>query len=354
MALQIETLRPYLNGQWIRILSALSPELAPAIARIGKHVACPVHGGRDGFRLFKDADETGGGVCNTCGVFRDGFELLSWLYGWSFYQSIEAIGQVLGIQSHQTVPTPMRCRKATAWKRIKQKEDKALIDRLNQVWDQTMTLSDPQANPARLYLHRRGITTKHQQEWDRVLRFHPNLPYYDEDGRWVANYPALIGKVVTSKGLSATFHRIYITDGGLKAPVDQAKKMMPVPSHHSIAGGGIPIGNSQEILGVAEGIETALAVFEATGQTCWSAVNATLLARFEPPKNVKMLYIWADHDRSKAGLNAAQDLSVRVRQKGIATEILVPPIPIHIDGKSWDWNDVLNSYSALGFPQVPK
>lgn len=53
LPLQIETVRPYLNGQWLQILAALVPELDAAIARKGRHVACPVHGGRDGFRLFK-------------------------------------------------------------------------------------------------------------------------------------------------------------------------------------------------------------------------------------------------------------------------------------------------------------
>ena len=91
LPLQIETVRPYLNGQWLQVLAALVPELDAAIARKGRHVACPVHGGRDGFRLFKDAEYTGGGVCNTCGIFHDGFELLSWINGWNFAQSVEAI-----------------------------------------------------------------------------------------------------------------------------------------------------------------------------------------------------------------------------------------------------------------------
>ncbi|WP_306462800.1 primase-helicase zinc-binding domain-containing protein, partial [Klebsiella pneumoniae] len=53
LPLQIETVRPYLNDQWLQVLAALVPELDAAIARKGRHVACPVHGGRDGFRLFK-------------------------------------------------------------------------------------------------------------------------------------------------------------------------------------------------------------------------------------------------------------------------------------------------------------
>ena len=54
------------RGRWERVLPDLAPALKDAVERRGKHVPCPVHGGRDGFRVFPDVDETGGGVCNTC------------------------------------------------------------------------------------------------------------------------------------------------------------------------------------------------------------------------------------------------------------------------------------------------
>ncbi|OOY49374.1 DNA primase [Solemya velum gill symbiont] len=323
LPLQIDTVRPYLNGQWLQVLAALVPELDAAIARKGRHVACPVHGGRDGFRLFKDAEYTGGGVCNTCGIFHDGFELLSWINGWNFAQSIEAIGQVLGIQPGQ-VPTRVIPSNAVDWKTKKQEEDKAIIHRLNQTWGETLSLTDTRAQPVWNYLHRRGIVTRLRPEWDSVLRFHPNLPYHDEDGLFIDSYPALLGKIVTQQGRSATFHRIYLSEDGFKAPVEKPKKMMPIPSDRTITGGAIPIGEPGEVLGVSEGIETALA----------------------------MLYIWADHDLSESGLNAANELKKKAWQKGILTQVLIPPIPTSLGVKSWDWNDVLNVYGAIGFPKV--
>ena len=47
-------------GRWERVLLTLAPLLKDAMERKGKHVPCPVHGGRDGFRVFRDVDETGG------------------------------------------------------------------------------------------------------------------------------------------------------------------------------------------------------------------------------------------------------------------------------------------------------
>ena len=65
-----------------KALSALAPELNNAIANVGKHVKCPLPGherSKDGFRLFFDFPQSGGGVCNTCGIFANGVLLLSYI-----------------------------------------------------------------------------------------------------------------------------------------------------------------------------------------------------------------------------------------------------------------------------------
>ena len=54
--LHIDTVTTYLNGQLLPVLAALVPELDVAIARKGRHVAWPVHGGGVGFRLVKDVE----------------------------------------------------------------------------------------------------------------------------------------------------------------------------------------------------------------------------------------------------------------------------------------------------------
>ncbi|MBW2135795.1 MAG: hypothetical protein JRG72_11325 [Deltaproteobacteria bacterium] len=68
-----DTIREQARGRWSRILLTLAPELETAVQKAPRHVPCPVHGGKDGFRLFGDWEETGGGICNTCGNFPSGF-----------------------------------------------------------------------------------------------------------------------------------------------------------------------------------------------------------------------------------------------------------------------------------------
>ncbi|MDO8827801.1 MAG: primase-helicase zinc-binding domain-containing protein [Methylophaga sp.] len=72
------------RGSWLSVLDSLAPELERAISKPGRHIGCPVHGGKDGFKLFRDADISGGGICNSCGAKPDGFSLLMWLRGWRF------------------------------------------------------------------------------------------------------------------------------------------------------------------------------------------------------------------------------------------------------------------------------
>lgn len=96
--LDVTTVREAARGHWDAIFCALAPTFKVAMQRPGKHVPCPVHGGKDGFRLFEDYREAGSCVCNTCGNFRDGFAALQWLHDWSFAYTLSRVASVLGLQ----------------------------------------------------------------------------------------------------------------------------------------------------------------------------------------------------------------------------------------------------------------
>lgn len=86
-------------------------------------------------------------------------------------------------------------------------------------------------------------------------------------------------------------------------------------------------------LALAEGIETALAVHEATGWPAWACVSATGLERVALPPEAKEVVICADHDQ--AGLEAARKLAHRLLGEGRRVRLAVPPVA----GK--DWLDVV-------------
>lgn len=99
--LDVAVVREAARGHWDAIFCALAPMLKAAMQQPGKHVPCPVHGGKDGFRLFPDYATAGSCVCNTCGTFRDGFETLEWLHGWGFAETLKRVSCVLGLQPRQ-------------------------------------------------------------------------------------------------------------------------------------------------------------------------------------------------------------------------------------------------------------
>jgi len=338
MRIDASAVRELARGRWLGILGQLAPELETALARVGRHVGCPVHGGKDGFRLFKDAAVSGGGICNSCGAFPDGFALLMWLKGWSFPETLEAVAEALGLSESGSVP-PAQC-----W-RPKREEDPKVLERLRRTWREGLSVSHPKADPLRHYLRRRGLNPT-ILDGTRELRFHPKLAYF-EDGRIRGRFPALLALVRDAGGKAVTLHRTYLTPDGRKAPVPAPKKLMSVWGQ--INGGAVRLGAPRSLLSVAEGIETALAVREVTGLTVWPTLSCTLLERFEPPARVTTLLVWADRDRSGAGERAAKALEQRLSAR-LKVLVFTPGLPIPQGKKSLDWLDVLVEYGPMGFP----
>lgn len=86
------------KGHWDMIFQILAPTLKEAMTRPGKHCPCPVHGGKDAFRLYPNYHENGSCVCNTCGCKRDGLATLCWVNDWDFKTALSKVAEVLGIQ----------------------------------------------------------------------------------------------------------------------------------------------------------------------------------------------------------------------------------------------------------------
>jgi phage/plasmid primase-like uncharacterized protein len=324
-------------GRWADILGAIAPALAPALSRPGRHVPCPVHGGKDGFRLFRDLDETGGGICNTCGAFHDGFALLMWANGWTFPEALQAVANELGM----TVDRACEARRVRSLRpRPKERDRESVIEALNRVWQQALDPADRRAAPLRAYLANRGLS---EVKLDgEVIRFHPALGYWQRDDRnepeLVGRYPAMVALVTGADGAPVTVHRTYLTLDGRKAPMLAPKKLMGYPGNR-LMGGAIRLFAPGPTLGVAEGIETALAVRMRTGMPVWSALSAGLLARLEPPAETSLVVVWADRDRSGAGEAAALTLRERLHERGITVAVHLPPGPVPAGEKGIDWAD---------------
>jgi phage/plasmid primase-like uncharacterized protein len=342
-----EEIRAQARGRWGHILAALAPELAEALERAPRHVPCPVHGGRDGFRLYKDYEDNGGAICNTCGSFPSGFRVLQWLKGWDFPEVLAALAELMGGGLPEVRPS---IRPGNGDKSGNRQDDGKIRRSLRRTWMEAVDLHNELAKPGRFYLARRGISAAVYNTLR--CKCHPNLVYWEKDQGEAGRYPALLFLLSDPHGQVVTLHRTYLTSEGFKAPVENPKKTMPYPSDRQLTGAAVRLGEPiDRTLGIAEGIETALAVREATGQVCWAATSAALLEKVLLPVGVRRVVVWADNDLKKAGQKAALRLAERLVKEGRKVKVQIPP-GLPPENKSWDWNDVLLHQGLAGFPKT--
>jgi putative DNA primase/helicase len=202
------------------------------------------------------------------------------------------------------------------------------------IWVASIGLSDTLAEK---YLNARGIQTP-DNGWPNVLRFHPNLPYPGKP--WP--YPVLVCRVDDAAGDLTAIWRIFLRDDGRKADVETAKLGLG-PS----AGGAVRLNGIASHIGIAEGVETALAAWLLTGRKIpvWSGLS-TALSNFQVPLGVSRVTIFPDGDRpmrrkgseyepaEPAGRKAARSLFARLTRHGVRASIAAEPPP----GK--DYNDL--------------
>lgn len=339
------------DGRWRDIFGSLCPELVNAQSRPGKEFECPGCSGKR-FRIFKKtAGETSGGMCQSCGYKADGFALIQWVNRWGFHETLQQVGSLLGVED----PHGRKGIGSVPARSIPKTQvndpgpsNKWTINWLNNTWSQCIALTDPQAEPARLYLRSRGILVWDRPGLARAIRFHPALPYQHENGKKEVA-PAIVAAITGADGKGVTLHRIYLTPKGEKAFGSETKKMFAIPSDRTLVGACIQTSPAGEEVNICEGLETALAVETGMERPVWPMVNAYLLEHFQPAPGTKLVVVWADKDRSKAGQDAADALAFRLQEQGIEVRIELPWGAIPMNAKGIDWNDMLMLHGSNAF-----
>ncbi|MBI1209274.1 MAG: ATPase, partial [Azospirillum sp.] len=180
--------------------------------------------------------------------------------------------------------------------------------------------------PAAAYLASRGLPVPACPD----LQFHPSATYHDT----ATGYPALIAVVRESLAQRLGIHRTYLSaDGSAKAAVPKPRMMLG-----PVAGGTVQLVplDASPVLGIAEGIETALsALFACPALPVWAALSAGNLEKLDPPAQVTRVVLLADHDASGTGLKAAERAAARHYAAGRRIWIALPP------RKGDDFNDLL-------------
>lgn len=166
---------------------------------------------------------------------------------------------------------------------------------------------------------------------DEVLRFHPACPF---KGAKVPALVALFRDIATDKPCG--IHRTALLPDGRDRDRVKGRAMLG-----RAAGAAIKISPADEVelgLGLAEGIETGLAVIGFGWSPIWACASAGGVAAFPVLPGIEELTVFADRDPNNAGQKAAHTCAQRWSNAGVAAAARLP------HGIKADWCDVAGGH----------
>jgi putative DNA primase/helicase len=293
------------RGRWHGILPAIG--ISEKFLK-RKNGPCPMCGGKDRWR-FTDIDGKGTWWCNNC-KGGNGVALVMRFSGLPFTEAAQRIERVIGGVAPADAPATER-------------SDQHKRDALNALWKSGRSVRAD--DPVDRWLHSRGVG---MQNYPKCLRAGMRIRHSGPPVSW---HPTMLAMVTDTSGKPATIHKTYITTDGTKAAVDKVRMFCAgsVP-----AGGAVRLTSPEPILGIAEGIETALAATKMFGIPTWAALSDWGVDKFEPPADTKRLMIFGDNDTHCAGQRAAYSAATRLSAR-LEVEVKIP------EKSGTDWNDVL-------------
>lgn len=315
--IDVEKLKHDSVGRWYGILERLGIDV-PQDPK--KHGPCPICGpGENSHRFrFDDKDGCGTWICTQCGA-GDGWSLAQRALGLRFIDACHIIAEIVGGVKVDIKPQPEF--DIEARKRL-----------LNGIWTSSkkLTKDDPVAS----YLASRKIYTLPQN-----VRYNPGC-YCSEKKTEIE---AMVALISGNDGKPCGMQLTYL-DGNKKADLETTKvtyKLKP----GSLSGGAVRLVNpTQNKVGVAEGIETAMAAYHLFGIPTWATLTAWQMETFEPVDGITQYVIFGDNDKTFRGQKSVYVLANKLYLKKC---IVDPQIPV-VTG--CDWADELMRNSKQPTP----
>lgn len=337
-----ERLHRLASGRWAEVIDRAGIEVG---SNPNKKTHCPLHEDNKPKFRFENKNGDGNWHCAVCG-HGGGMDLLMKAKGLSFTEAAKLVIDMFEGNAGVAMPS-------SAPRKVYAPQERSVDDierrraAYAKVWSEAVVVSD--GDPVSRYLRARIPGLVHIPS---VVRFHPGMPFYGVPaegsfrGRDYGLHPCMVSAVVDETGRCCNIHRTFLTPDGKKLSLQEpdpddpsvllslpAKKLMPSidAKHYQIR-----LAKPQDgLLGIAEGIETALAGMVYSSVPTWSLVATTGMVNFLVPESITRLVIFADNDKLTAkgvnpGLDAARrlldrpDVSERIHDGSLSVVIRTP------------------------------
>lgn len=265
------------KGRWAQIYNALGlPRIHPT-----KHYPeeCPLCGRKNKLRI-DDRSGDGDWIC-VCDHGK-GLKMVQEVFQISFQEAVDKVAEIIGYKESYVKPEG-----------FKSKIDLA-EEKFGSCFKGHKELDS--------YFSSRGLMVRPSSD---AVRYSP-MESYDMPKQ--LKFPAMLAKVLSHTGLYVYSHYTYIFNGK-KITLDPDRKLYSNGS--DVKGASCRLFEHNGVLGVAEGIETAMSTTQIYGVPTWSCINTTILKKFVAPKGVHTLIIFADNDQNLSGQSAAFDCARR-------------------------------------------
>jgi putative DNA primase/helicase len=301
------------RGRWREILPVIG--IADDFLT-GRNCPCPMCGGTDQFRFIDRHGEDADGMwlCNQCQPRpRPAIDLVIAYTGKPFPEAARTVDEVLGDRApivRRQIPVTTTASDGAAYAKKIWKRSSGV--RPGDVVDQ--------------YLRCRGVG---MDIYPPCLRTNARDWHWDAVTSASTPHPAMVAMVTNPDGRHVASHRTFLAkDGSGKANVAPPRKVVGRYGQSPT----IRLMPPAPTMGIAEGIETAIAAGRSFQVPVWSVICANGIETFQPPPECRHLVVFADHDRHGVSQRAAERLRSRLTFR---VESKVPEHP------GTDWNDVL-------------
>ena len=159
------------------------------------------------------------------------------------------------------------------------------------------------------------------------LRFLPRC-WHRPSRRWL---PAVLAAIQNLQGDIQALHRLYLHPGAPRLSPWAPERMLTNSPHRS----AVQLAPATDVLGLAEGIETALAAMQIHHIPVWAAVSSKRLHHLALPASVRELVLFGDSDGPGRAAVAKAEASYAAPGRTILTRIPDPPAN--------DWADLLKT-----------